>query len=356
MITSAGRGDGKTTTAANLAAAYGESGRSVLMVSFDLPRASPEACAGGATPGSASTSRPSRRSRWRRWSTTPRCPTSGRSVSRRDRQAASSSGATAARRGRALADVVIIDTAPLLASSINRELATMVDSVVAHLPCRADDGRRSRAVRRPARPARRAGNRCGARRGHGAGGLAVLLALVLRRDRRTHDQSTRHERRLTLPPIDRRARRRVPIGQAGPEPAPAPGDTVAGVPWRTATLTGRRGPVDDGRPPPDASQRRPAPRPTSRRRAVTRLALLGGTPAFPAGLPFARRPAPPLDRVVARLAPSYERGRAHERAAGRELEAAPRPGSACATSSRSSSCTAGLMLALRALDPDRPGR
>ena len=38
MITSAGSGDGKTTTVANLAAAYGESGYSVLVLSFDLQR------------------------------------------------------------------------------------------------------------------------------------------------------------------------------------------------------------------------------------------------------------------------------------------------------------------------------
>ncbi len=38
MITSAGSGDGKTTTVSNLAAAYGESGYSVLMLSFDLQR------------------------------------------------------------------------------------------------------------------------------------------------------------------------------------------------------------------------------------------------------------------------------------------------------------------------------
>ena len=38
MVTSAGSGDGKTTTVANLAAAYGESGLKVLVLSFDLKR------------------------------------------------------------------------------------------------------------------------------------------------------------------------------------------------------------------------------------------------------------------------------------------------------------------------------
>ena len=41
---------------------------------------------------------------------------------------------------------------------------------------------------------------------------------------------------------------------------------------------------------------------------MTAPALLGGTPAFPDGLPFFRPAKPPLERVTARLAPSYERG------------------------------------------------
>jgi hypothetical protein len=41
---------------------------------------------------------------------------------------------------------------------------------------------------------------------------------------------------------------------------------------------------------------------------MTSPALLGGTPAFPDGLPFFRPAKPPLERVTARLAPSYERG------------------------------------------------
>ena len=38
-------------------------------------------------------------------------------------------------------------------------------------------------------------------------------------------------------------------------------------------------------------------------------AILGGPPAFPDGLPFVRVSAPPLDRVMERLRPSYEAGR-----------------------------------------------
>ena len=58
--------------------------------------------------------------------------------------------------------------------------------------------------------------------------------------------------------------------------------------------------------------------------AVTLLAMLGGEPAFPEGLRFARPAAPPLERVVARLEPSYElrnpdqrTARARARAPGR---------------------------------------
>jgi len=87
---------------------------------------------------------------------------------------------------------------------------------------------------------------------------------------------------------------------------------------------------------------------------VTSLALLGGAPAFPDGLAFARPPVPPMERVVARLAPSYERGMLTNGPLVRELEerAAERLGSRHVVAV--SSCTAGLMLALRAVDPRGP--
>jgi dTDP-4-amino-4,6-dideoxygalactose transaminase len=84
---------------------------------------------------------------------------------------------------------------------------------------------------------------------------------------------------------------------------------------------------------------------------VTRLALLGGAPAFPDGLPFARPATPPFDRVVARLAPSYERGVLTNGPLVRELEhrVAERLGVDHAVAV--SSCTAGLMLVFQALVP-----
>jgi dTDP-4-amino-4,6-dideoxygalactose transaminase len=87
---------------------------------------------------------------------------------------------------------------------------------------------------------------------------------------------------------------------------------------------------------------------------VTLLAMLGGEPAFPAGLRFARPAAPPLERVVARLEPSYEMGILTNGPLVRELElqVANRLGVSHVVAV--SSCTAGLMLTLQALVP--PGR
>lgn len=87
---------------------------------------------------------------------------------------------------------------------------------------------------------------------------------------------------------------------------------------------------------------------------MTEPAILGGAPAFPDGLPFVRPPAPPLDRVVRRLEPSYERGLLTNGPLVRELEeaAADRLGARHAVAV--ASCTAGLMLVLRALEPAGP--
>jgi FlaA1/EpsC-like NDP-sugar epimerase/dTDP-4-amino-4,6-dideoxygalactose transaminase len=99
-----------------------------------------------------------------------------------------------------------------------------------------------------------------------------------------------------------------------------------------------------------------APTTTQRReRTAKRPALLGGEPAFTAGVPFARPARPPIETVVRRYAPSYERGiltngplvaeleeRAANRVQARQVVAV-------------SSCTAGLMLALQAAVDGRPG-
>ena len=86
---------------------------------------------------------------------------------------------------------------------------------------------------------------------------------------------------------------------------------------------------------------------------MTSPALLGGTPAFPAGLPFFRPAKPPLERVTARLAPSYERGVLTNGPLVRqfEAEAAARLGVPHVVAV--ASCTAGLMLVFQALS--RPG-
>jgi dTDP-4-amino-4,6-dideoxygalactose transaminase len=84
---------------------------------------------------------------------------------------------------------------------------------------------------------------------------------------------------------------------------------------------------------------------------VTPLALLGGEPVFPAGLRFARPAAPPLERVVARLEPSYERGILTNGPLVRELELQVADRLAVNHVVAVSSCTAGLILTLQALVP-----
>lgn len=86
---------------------------------------------------------------------------------------------------------------------------------------------------------------------------------------------------------------------------------------------------------------------------MTAPAVLGGPPAFPDGLPFFRPAPPPLDRVAARLAPSYERGALTNGPLVRQLEVevAARLGAPHVVAV--ASCTAGLMLAAQALS--RPG-
>jgi len=83
--------------------------------------------------------------------------------------------------------------------------------------------------------------------------------------------------------------------------------------------------------------------------------LLGAEPAFPDGIAFARPPAPPLARVVARLTPSYDAGILTNGPLVRELEAAVAERLGVAHALALSSCTAGLMLALRAVGLGRPG-
>jgi dTDP-4-amino-4,6-dideoxygalactose transaminase len=90
-------------------------------------------------------------------------------------------------------------------------------------------------------------------------------------------------------------------------------------------------------------------------RTAARPAILGGEPAFPEGLRFVRPPAPPLDRVMARLRPGYERGVLTNGPLVRELEEAATARLGVGHAVAVASCTSGLMLVLQAVaDPDRP--
>ncbi len=83
-------------------------------------------------------------------------------------------------------------------------------------------------------------------------------------------------------------------------------------------------------------------------------AILDGPPAFSEPVPFARPLTPPLERVSARLLPSYEKGELTNGRLVRALEeqAAERLGARHVVAV--SSCTAGLTLVIQALDPRRP--
>ena len=82
-------------------------------------------------------------------------------------------------------------------------------------------------------------------------------------------------------------------------------------------------------------------------------ALLGGTPAFAHGLPFARPTRPPIEDVMRRLEPSYESGLLTNGPLVAELEdrLAERLGVRHVVAV--SSCTSGLMLVLQALTEGR---
>jgi dTDP-4-amino-4,6-dideoxygalactose transaminase len=84
------------------------------------------------------------------------------------------------------------------------------------------------------------------------------------------------------------------------------------------------------------------------------LALLGGAPAFPDGIPFVRPPAPDFARVAEILGPSWERGALTNGPLVAELERRAAEILQVPHVVAVSSCTTGLMLALRALEIEQP--
>jgi len=85
-----------------------------------------------------------------------------------------------------------------------------------------------------------------------------------------------------------------------------------------------------------------------------RLAVLGGTPAFPDGVPFVRPATPPLERVTARLEPSWDRGMLPNGPLVRQLEEAVSARLGVSHVVAVASCTSGLMLTIRAVAPRGP--
>jgi capsular exopolysaccharide synthesis family protein len=133
VVTSPEAGDGKSTTTANLAMAYAESGQSVLLVSWDLWRPlSPGVFDAQEGPGVADYLDGSASSlvRYVQDTSIPgvRIVTAGLGGHHPYTQIEN------ARRlleeARSLANIVIVDTAPILSASVTRELVTLADAVV----------------------------------------------------------------------------------------------------------------------------------------------------------------------------------------------------------------------------------
>jgi dTDP-4-amino-4,6-dideoxygalactose transaminase len=87
---------------------------------------------------------------------------------------------------------------------------------------------------------------------------------------------------------------------------------------------------------------------------MTKLAMLGGDAMFPEGIPFVRPPAPTLERVTEILADSWKRGSLTNGQLVAELEQRTAEHLGVPHVVAVSSCTTGLMLALRALEITGP--
>jgi capsular exopolysaccharide synthesis family protein len=138
VVTSPEAGDGKSTTAANLAMAYAETGQSVLVVCWDLWRPmSPRVY--GATDGPGVSDyldgHGASLVRFVQDTSIPgvRIVTAGRAGHHPTTQIEAARALLD--EARSLANVVIVDTAPLLSASVTRELVALGDAVV--VVCRA---------------------------------------------------------------------------------------------------------------------------------------------------------------------------------------------------------------------------
>jgi capsular exopolysaccharide synthesis family protein len=134
LVTSGAPGDGKTTTVANLAATMAESGRSVLVLGCDFRR--PEVhryFEVAAAPGIADVLTGSATRRLEdiaRPTTTPGVWVAPSGEGLRNLGDLAAGGRDMVAQARALADVVIIDTAPILATNDAAELIPSCDAVV----------------------------------------------------------------------------------------------------------------------------------------------------------------------------------------------------------------------------------
>lgn len=87
---------------------------------------------------------------------------------------------------------------------------------------------------------------------------------------------------------------------------------------------------------------------------MRRPAILGGPPLVPEGVPFARPLTPPLERVTARLMPSYERGVLSNGPLVHRLEEVVAERLQVRHVVAVASCTSGLVLAIAHLRPAAP--
>ncbi len=87
---------------------------------------------------------------------------------------------------------------------------------------------------------------------------------------------------------------------------------------------------------------------------MNRPAVLGGACRFPDGLAFVRPSLPPLSEVTRRLAPSYEQGQVTDGPLVRELEVATAERLGVDHVVAVASCTIGLMLVWKVLQPGGP--